>query len=47
MSADRELQDKNLVGSLDRFAQMAGSRGSVDLILTHVYPFHASMNDFK
>ena len=33
-SADRDLQDKNLVGSLDRFAKAAGLR---DSILTHVY----------
>ncbi len=36
--ADRESQDKNLVGSLDRFAKTAGSRDSVDSIFTHVYP---------
>ena len=34
-SADRDSQDKNLVGSLDQFAKMACS---CDLILTHVYP---------
>ncbi len=36
---DRELQDNNLVGSLDQFAKTADSRDSVDLILTHVYPY--------
>ncbi len=33
-SADRDSQDKNLVGSLDRFTKTAGSR---DSILTYVY----------
>ncbi len=37
-SADRDLQGKNLVGSLDRFAKTNNSRDSVDLTLTHVYP---------
>ncbi len=37
-SAGRDSQDNNLVGSLDRFAKTAGSRDSVNLILTHVYP---------
>ena len=32
-SADRDSQDKNLVGSLDRLAKMPGSH---DSILTHV-----------
>ncbi len=36
-SADCDSKDKNLVGSLDRFAKTAGSRDSVDSILTHVY----------
>ncbi len=40
-SADRDSQDKNLVGSLDRFAKTAGSRDLVDSILTHVYPFYS------
>ncbi len=40
-SADRDSQDKNLVGSLDRFAQRAGFHDSVDSILTHVYPINA------
>ncbi len=35
-SSDRGSQDKNLVGSLDRFGKTAGSRDSVDSILTHV-----------
>ena len=35
--ADRESQDKNLVGSLDRFAKTAGSS-----ILTHVHPYLAT-----
>ncbi len=39
MSADRDLHDKNLVGSLVRFAKTSGSRDSVDSILTHVYPY--------
>ncbi len=40
-SADRDSQDKDLVGSLlDRFAKTAGSRDSVDSILTHVYPYY-------
>ncbi len=34
-SADRDSQDKNLVGLLDRIAKTAGLR---DSILTHVYP---------
>ncbi len=34
-NADRESQDKNFVGSLDRFAKTAGLR---DSIFTHVYP---------
>ena len=38
-SAARELQDKDLVGSLDRFVKRAGSRDSVDSILTHVSPY--------
>ena len=29
----------NLVGSLDQFTKTAGSRDSVDSILTHVYPY--------
>ena len=38
-SVDRDSQDKNLVGSLDRFAKTADSRDSDDSILiTHVYP---------
>ncbi len=37
-SADRVSQDKNLVGSLDWFAKMAGSRDLVESILIHVYP---------
>ena len=37
--ADRDSQDKNLIGSLDRFAKIAGSRDSVDSIFTHVYPY--------
>ncbi len=39
-SADRDSQDKNLVGSLDRFAKTTGSRDSADTILTHVYPYN-------
>ncbi len=38
-SAERDSQDKNLVGLLDRFAKTADSRDSVDSILTHVYPY--------
>ncbi len=37
-SADRDSQDENLVGSLDRFAKMADSHNSVDSIVTPVYP---------
>ncbi len=37
-SADCDSQDKNLVGSLDLFGKTATSRGSVESILTHVYP---------
>ncbi len=37
-SADRDSQDKNLVGSLNRFAKTAVSRNWVDSIFTHVYP---------
>ncbi len=33
------MEDKNFVGSLHRFAKMAGSRDSVNSILTHVYPY--------
>ncbi len=33
-----DLQDKNLVGLIDRFAKTASSCDSVDSILTHVYP---------
>ncbi len=36
--ADLELQDRNFVGSLDRFAKTAGSHDSVNSIFTHVYP---------
>ncbi len=39
-SADRDSQDKNLVGSLDRFAKTTGSRDSADTILTPVYPYN-------
>ncbi len=39
-SADRDSQDKNLVGSLVRFAKTAGSRDLFDSILTHVYPYY-------
>ncbi len=38
-SADRDSQDKNLVGSIDRFAKTSGSRDSADSILTHLYPY--------
>ena len=39
-SADSDSQDKNLVSSLDRFAnKTAGSHDSVDSILTHAYPY--------
>ncbi len=38
-SADCDSQNKNLVGSLDRFAKKVGSRDSVDSLLTHVYPY--------
>ena len=38
-SADCDSQDKNLVGSLDRFVITAGSHDSVDSILTNVYPY--------
>ena len=39
-SADRDSQDKNFVGSLDRFAKTAGSRDAIDSILTHVIPLY-------
>ena len=38
--ADHESQDKNVVGSLERFAKTAGSRDLVDSILTHVHVYH-------
>ena len=41
MNADRDLQDKNLVGSPDRFAKTAGSRNS---LLSHVYPYYIDLN---
>ncbi len=39
-SADRDSQDKNLVGLLDRFAKTVHSCDSVNSILTHVCPIH-------
>ncbi len=44
-SADHDSQDKNLVGSLDRFAKTAGSHDSVDSILIHVYPYFCQLQD--
>ncbi len=38
-SGDRDLQDKNLIGSLDRLATTTELRDSVDSILTYVYPY--------
>ncbi len=39
-SADRDLQDNSLVGSLDRFAKTADLRDLVDSILTQVHPYY-------